>query len=56
MPKVKVKLTLLQEPIEVDEDELPSLRQQGLVEEEPAPAAAPEPATVKAAKTMKETS
>lgn len=50
MPKVKVKLTLFPEPREVDEDEIPSLRAQGLLEEDPAPAPAAEPAAVKATK------
>lgn len=55
MAKVKVKLTLFDEPHEVDEDELPSLRQQGLLVEEPAPAPA-EATAVKATKTVKEAS
>lgn len=38
MPKVKVKLTLFEEPHEVDEDEIPVLRAQGLLVEEPAEA------------------
>lgn len=50
MPKVKVKLTLFPEPCEVDEDELPSLRQQGLLKEEPAAVPAAESTTVKTAK------
>lgn len=45
----KVKLTLFQDPVEVPEDELPSLRQQGLVVEVIADASTD--VTAKAAKT-----
>lgn len=54
MPKVKVLLTLFPEPREVDEDEIPSLRAQGLLVEEPVPAPVAEAATVKATKTVKD--
>ncbi len=42
MAKVKIKLTLREEPFEVDESELPGLRVQGLV----AKGAKPVPVTV----------
>jgi hypothetical protein len=46
MAKVKARVTMFAEPIEVDESELPSLRGQGLlIEDEPAAKpAAPAPA------------
>lgn len=57
MPKVTVKLTMFEDPVEVDEEELPSLRQQGLLTEPTTPVpAAPEAATIKASKPAKETS
>lgn len=57
MPKVTVKLTMFEDPVEVDEEELPSLRQQGLLSEPTTPVpAAPETATTKASKPAKETS
>lgn len=45
-----VKLTLFQEPVEVPEDEIPVLRAQGLVIDEPAEAPAKGGAKVQARK------
>ena len=43
MAKVTVRLTLFQEPVEIDEDEVPSLRAQGLLIEDDGPPASPGP-------------
>lgn len=43
MAKVHVRVTMFADPIEVDEDELPNLRHQGLLIEEPAPDPQPDP-------------
>ena len=37
----KVKLTIFPEPREIPDDEIPGLRSQGLIEDEPGPASAP---------------
>lgn len=51
MPKTKVRVTMFADPIEVDPDEVPVLRAQGLLAEEAPsePASAPRPAAAKAA-------
>lgn len=41
MAKVMVKLKMFREPREVDEDEIPGLRAQGLLDEDEPPASSP---------------
>lgn len=41
MAEVEVKLTIFQAPVLVDENEIPALRSQGLIEDEPAAADKP---------------
>jgi hypothetical protein len=56
--KVTVRLTLFQEPVDIDEDEVPGLRAQGLlIEDEPsaAPSPAEGPRSGRADKTPEET-
>ena len=43
MAKVMVKLKMFHEPHEVDEDEIPGLRAQGLLVEDGPPASSPPP-------------
>ena len=43
MAKTKVRLTMFAEPVEVDIDEIPSLRAQGLLVEDGPPASPPPP-------------